>query len=306
MRNRSLSWRAFPALLLAIPAVAALTTTAHAVGATTVQCGDTISLPGNYELAGNLDCRNTLRDGITITGSDVVLDLQGYSITGPGTAVADAMGLRISGLDDVVISSKPAQAITGYTFGVYVHGATGANLSSVLATSNSSAGFAITGAEGTVCTGCRSSLNPAGFSISASTCTTLAAVTANDNTGNGIQVFGSSGTVIAANPPIDGNPAALSFVDGNGGDGILLGSSTQADVATQITGTTVDGNHLNGIDNRSTASLGTGGTVGLGTDAEGNVAQGNGQDDIFEAASGCTGDIWLGNAFNSTNMSCVH
>ena len=54
----------------------------HAAGpgrAVPVTCGDTISAPGNYVLAG--DCSG---QGILITASDVVLRLQGHTMTGPG------------------------------------------------------------------------------------------------------------------------------------------------------------------------------------------------------------------------------
>jgi hypothetical protein len=55
-----------------------------------VTCGDTISAPGNYVLAG--DCSG---QGILITASNVVFMLQGHTMTGPG-ALSEPL---ISGID---------------------------------------------------------------------------------------------------------------------------------------------------------------------------------------------------------------
>src|SRR5262249_35792542 len=41
-------------------------------------CGQTLSTPGEYTLAGDLDCSGTLANGVTITASNVTLHLAGH------------------------------------------------------------------------------------------------------------------------------------------------------------------------------------------------------------------------------------
>lgn len=299
MRKRNMLRRALPALLLAVPAAAAITTTAHAVGAIPVSaCGTDITAPGNYELAVSLTCSTT--DGIDIHASGVVLDLSGRTIAGPGASV-NLSGIRITGNDDVVTNSNNVpissnQQIQGFANGIFVEGALDTTISMV-GVGPDGEGIHIQGATGTTCSICRAIDSTTGVVVDAqSVDTTLYAVTAAGNSGNGIEVHDSTGTLLA------GGSYSM-----NTGDGVLVAGGTTTDTATEIDDATVDSNGGVGIDNQSTVPVASLGQVGLGTTAAGNSVQGNhGIDDIVEAASGCTGDVWLGNTFGSANQGCVH
>ena len=57
----------------------------------------TISVPGNYTLAAKLTYTADLVDAITISASNVTLDMNGFGITGPGIATSDYSGITING-----------------------------------------------------------------------------------------------------------------------------------------------------------------------------------------------------------------
>ncbi len=75
----------------------------------------TISVPGNYTLAGNLTYTANLAHAITISANNVTLDMGGYSITGPGAATASFNGVTING-DGVEVRNG---YISGFSSGLY-------------------------------------------------------------------------------------------------------------------------------------------------------------------------------------------
>jgi hypothetical protein len=60
-----------------------------------------ISEPGSYQLASNLTVASTNVDAITITAGDVTLDLNGFTISGPGSG--SGVGIR-GGFDVILIN----------------------------------------------------------------------------------------------------------------------------------------------------------------------------------------------------------
>src|SRR5579863_2588509 len=67
------------ALMLLMATMNATAATATAVTA----CGTTLSTPGQYYLANSLSC--TTSDGVSIAASGVHFNLNGYTISGPGS-----------------------------------------------------------------------------------------------------------------------------------------------------------------------------------------------------------------------------
>ena len=72
--------------------------TAFAKGPTVIKTLPyTISVPGNYTLSKSLTYTANLVDAITISASNVTLDMNGFGITGSGMATAAHDGILISG-----------------------------------------------------------------------------------------------------------------------------------------------------------------------------------------------------------------
>lgn len=66
-------------------------------------CGQTISVDGNYELDDNLVC--STNNGITITGDNVTLDCNGYKISGISPTLDGSVGIQIEGAQGVIIQN---------------------------------------------------------------------------------------------------------------------------------------------------------------------------------------------------------
>jgi parallel beta-helix repeat protein len=95
------------ALCLAALAAGVVVGSSGAVSKATVTCGDTISSPGIYSLAG--DCTG---GGITILSDYVTLQLMGHKLTG------GADGIEVSSASHVLV--RGPGTILGYSEGVYV------------------------------------------------------------------------------------------------------------------------------------------------------------------------------------------
>ena len=93
---------------------------------TAVTCGDAITAPGQYFLAG--DCTGA---GITITASDVHLKLMGHTMTGPGIG---SDGLAASNVSRVHIEGPGV--ITSYNNGIVFVGVSDSHVEQVSSTAN--------------------------------------------------------------------------------------------------------------------------------------------------------------------------
>jgi len=89
--------------------------TAFAKGPTVIKTLPyTISVPGNYTLSKSLTYTADLMDAITISASNVTLDLNGFGITGPGKAVSHYGGITITGNSVEVRNGY----MTGFLYGL--------------------------------------------------------------------------------------------------------------------------------------------------------------------------------------------
>ena len=73
-----------------------------------------INDPGKYELDFDLTANGT--DGITVQAANVVVDLNGFTLTGGGKNVGIAVS---SNIDNVTVRNG---RVTGFFYGVWVHG----------------------------------------------------------------------------------------------------------------------------------------------------------------------------------------
>jgi parallel beta-helix repeat protein len=108
-------------------------------GATTkAACGQVAS--GVVELTSDLNCSG---DGIIISGPNTVINMNGFSIIGPGQE-SSKVGMMVSNVDNVVVNGPGS--ISNFQAGVLLTGANGFKLSSAVLENNQIAVF-MTGAE---------------------------------------------------------------------------------------------------------------------------------------------------------------
>jgi parallel beta-helix repeat protein len=108
--------------------------------ATNAACGQVVS--GLVNLTANLDCSG---DGLIIGGDNTVVNMNGYSITGPGPD-SSKVGIMVPNNDNVVINGPGS--ISNFQAGVLVTGANGMKMSSLILDSNQ-IGVFMTGSDNT-------------------------------------------------------------------------------------------------------------------------------------------------------------
>lgn len=232
-----------------------------ASAATTVTCGSMISTAGTYALAAN--CTG---GGITITASDVTLNLNGHTMTGTSTDFDVSIGVLVDGRAQSLsgVSIAGPGKIAGYSSGVALigdddSGVSASRVSGLTAANNRNYGIQTSAVSGITVSGNTVKRNTEGIYIS----------------------YGSGDTVI-------GNTA-----NNNQYDGIVIGGLS--------TGETVRGNTTNGnYDGITLANGSTDNTI------SGNTAQQNRQYDLVDVNDSCDHNVWTGNSFRTANQPCIH
>ena len=102
-------------------------------------CGQVVS--GVVNLTANLNCSSG--DGIIVGGPNTVINMNGFSITGPGQD-SSKVGIMVPNVDNVVVNGPGS--ISNFQAGVLLTGATGFTINSVIL-SNNQIGTFMTGAE---------------------------------------------------------------------------------------------------------------------------------------------------------------
>jgi hypothetical protein len=118
-----------------------LTTLAAEGGAslsTNPACGQVVS--GIVNLTSNLDCSG---DGLVVGGPNTVINMNGFSITGPGQE-SSKVGIMVPNVDNVVVNGPGS--LSNFQAGVLLTGANGFKIDSVIL-SNNQIGTFMTGAE---------------------------------------------------------------------------------------------------------------------------------------------------------------
>src|SRR5918996_6003540 len=101
-------------------------------------CGQVVS--GVVNLTANLNCSG---DGIIINSPNTVINMNGFSITGPGQD-SSKVGIMVPNVDNVVVNGPGS--ISNFQAGVLLTGANGFKINSVIL-SNNQIGTFMTGAE---------------------------------------------------------------------------------------------------------------------------------------------------------------
>ena len=111
---------------------------APASTSTNAACGQVVS--GVVNLTSNLNCSG---DGIIVGGPNTVVNMNGFSITGPGQD-SSKVGIMVPNVDNVVVNGPGS--LSNFQAGVLLTGATGFTINSVIL-SNNQIGTFMTGAE---------------------------------------------------------------------------------------------------------------------------------------------------------------
>jgi Periplasmic copper-binding protein (NosD) len=109
-----------------------------AASSTNAACGQVVS--GVVNLTSNLNCSG---DGIIVGGPNTVVNMNGFSITGPGQD-SSKVGIMVPNVDNVVVNGPGS--LSNFQAGVLLTGATGFSINSVIL-SNNQIGTFMTGAE---------------------------------------------------------------------------------------------------------------------------------------------------------------
>src|SRR5918996_1014404 len=102
-------------------------------------CGQVVS--GVVNLTANLNCSSG--DGIIVGGPNTVINMNGFSITGPGQD-SSKVGIMVPNVDNVVVNGPGS--ISNFQAGVLLTGANGFKINSAIL-SNNQIGTFMTGAE---------------------------------------------------------------------------------------------------------------------------------------------------------------
>ncbi|MGH9995661.1 MAG: hypothetical protein ACRD4J_10560, partial [Nitrososphaeraceae archaeon] len=117
-----------------------LTTAVDAQAASTnAACGQVVS--GVVNLTANLNCSSG--DGIIVGGPNTVINMNGFSITGPGQD-SSKVAIMVPNVDNVVVNGPGS--LSNFQAGVLLTGANGFQINSVIL-SNNQIGTFMTGAE---------------------------------------------------------------------------------------------------------------------------------------------------------------
>jgi parallel beta-helix repeat protein len=245
-------------------------------------CG-VISKAGRYYLAHDL---KQCKDGISITASDVELDLRGHTILGLGPAITSALinaNGGATGLSNIEIEGPGT--LTGGGVGILFQNVHRSRANNLVVVGNT---FGIVVA-GTVIV----PLNIFGTMVKAADLRSIRTLTATDSTDNefrdnvvadqmldGVTVFGAN-----QNRFIHNN------LSGNGADGLDLFNANN-NIARH---NTTDSNGNIGID-----------VLGAGNIIDDNIALGNVSLDLQDETGDCANNTWTDNSFNNANPSnCI-
>ncbi len=151
--------------------------------------GTKIVKPGTYFV---IDTPASFAAGVTpirITASDVELDLNGFTLTGPGGAGTGDDGILVTGATNVVIQNGSIESIRGN--GIRIDSSTSILLEDILCRANAEDGFHITATSNSNCTisNCRSEGNgEEGFFDGGGSAISYKHCTAFNNTSDGFDI----------------------------------------------------------------------------------------------------------------------
>ncbi len=241
---------------------------------TILRCGCTITSGGLFTLGNPVGNSATgAGDCIAIRAKNVVLNLNGNSITGPSNGTAKGAGVHILKSASGAFLEGLGATISGWANGVETDSTNGA-IDNLVADSNNKAGVLLFKAK----------LNQ------------VTRITADDNGQFGIFVSGS-----------DQNDIADSEVSDSGSNGVLVGCIPNGNGGCAVQTKPSNSNNVYGVVSNSNSRDGI--TVQFNSNKN-NIgdcsATDNADFDMNDRhSSGCASDQWFANSFNTASQPCI-
>jgi parallel beta-helix repeat protein len=195
---------------------------------TNAACGQVVS--GLVNLTANLDCSG---DGLIIGGDNTVVNMNGYSITGPGVD-SSKVGIMVPKYNNVVINGPGS--VNNFQASVLVTGANAVKISSMILDS-SQIGVFLTGSENTEIQQNIIKQNDLGVATHSSTGAKLSSNLMSGNLLAGITFVNTHQSEISMNN-IDGSQNGI-FLDAQSSDNIVEANNVLENV--------LDVNNANGL-----------------------------------------------------------
>lgn len=263
-------------------------------------CGQTLSSPGQYLLATNLDCSHSLANGINVTASGVVLHLGGRTLSSTDCdGTKGIAGIAVSpGANGVQIDGG---TVTGFNDGIDIASAN-SRVSGVNVTGACFFGIALSGQNNRVDTSVVTLSGMDGVGIGAATGTHIESNNISNNARVGVDISNFSSGNFVENNVINNN----GILDGEqGGVAIFNGKRNL------ISNNTIN-NNFNGIELESPGNTvrnnTVSGSVGAGifalviaspSSVKGNTVLGSGVVDMSDDSPNCGKDKWQMNYFQT-------
>ncbi|MGH9912861.1 MAG: NosD domain-containing protein [Nitrososphaeraceae archaeon] len=201
---------------------------AQAASSSNAACGQVVS--GVVNLTANLNCSG---DGIIVGGPNTVINMNGFSITGPGQD-SSKVAIMVPNVDNVVVNGPGS--LSNFQAGVLLTGANGFQINSVIL-SNNQIGTFMTGAENAQVQQNIVQNNNLGIASHSSSGSKLSSNLMSSNLLAGITFVNTKGSTIDMNN-IHGSQNGV-FVDGQSADNTIY--------ANNILDNVVDLNNANGL-----------------------------------------------------------
>ena len=202
---------------------------AAASSSSNAACGQVVS--GVVNLTANLNCGSG--DGIIVGGPNTVINMNGFSITGPGQD-SSKVAIMVPNVDNVVVNGPGS--LSNFQAGVLLTGANGFQINSVIL-SNNQIGTFMTGAENAQVQQNIVQNNNLGIASHSSSGSKLSSNLMSSNLLAGITFVNTRDSTIDMNN-IHGSQNGV-FVDGQSADNMIN--------ANNILGNIIDLNNANGL-----------------------------------------------------------
>ena len=203
-------------------------TAAAAAPITNPACGEVVQ--GNVNLTANLNCNG---DGIIVGADNTVINLNGYTITGPGQQ-SSKVGVVVPNNDNVMVTGPGA--IKGFQAGILATGSNNVQIKSIILTGNEIAVF-MTGSSNTQVQENIIKNNNLGIASHSSKGASIMSNLINSNVLAGVTLVNTHKAIIAANN-IEGGQNGL-FLDAQSSDNTINMNNVMHNV--------IDVNNANGL-----------------------------------------------------------